>query len=787
MKHFSLSYRYLRRLLIAVQVVTTTVLLIAGHVVRADSPPKISTAGVPMDIIGNTVFQDYNRNGNQDTGEPGFANIPVRLFQSGIERGLVLTGSNGQFSFTNANVPVGIRPNTPYEIRIAAADFPAGFNLTRPVTATPGNNAQLIGNNAVVFLTTDASGNSPSTYGIGFAAGNPDLAITTSATSSTVAKGGTATFTIQVNNIGSGTATSVVVSTTLDPGLTYGSSSPTATTITTEGSSTVLRWSLNTLTAGAPQSTFSVIATADLEGVLYNTASVTTPDTESNPTNNISRACVSVPIKLCPGDQYVASVSAEFTNVQWFRNGSSTPIASGNSLTIVQSGSYSFTTTANTSCPANGCCPVIVEDGILPNLAITPANPAICAGTTTSLTATGCTSASLVWSTGATTISIPVSPTATTVYSVTCNSTTYGTCTVSASTTVTVNPSVTATLSSATICNGTIASLTATGGTSYTLNPGGLLSVASIGSFTVNPSLTTDYVVSVTDANGCSGTATGTVTVNPSVTATLSSATICNGTVASLTATGGTSYTLNPGGLLSVASIGSFTVNPSLTTDYVVSVTDANGCSGTATGTVTVNPSVTATLSSATICNGTVASLTATGGTSYTLNPGGLLSVASIGSFTVNPSLTTDYVVSVTDANGCSGTATGTVTVNPSVTATLSSATICNGTVASLTATGGTSYTLNPGGLLSMASIGSFTVNPSLTTDYVVSVTDANGCSGTATGTVTVNPSVTATLSSATICNGTVASLTATGGTSYTLNPGGLLSVASIGSFTVNP
>ena len=745
--------------LFACSLLLTTGLAWAGY----PTPNKPGT-------IGNAVFQDYNHNGNLDTGEPGFANIPVQLYQSGIKRGQTLTDANGQFTFTNTNVPAGIQPNTTYEIRIVAADFPAGFTLTKQATSSVGNNAQFTGNNAVVTLTTDGSGNPASLYGIGFAAGYPDLVITTSATSSTAAKGSNVTFTIQVNNTGSGAATSVIASTTLDAGLSYVSSSPTATTVTS-GTATVLMWNLNTITAGAPTTTLSVVATAQTEGVLYNTASVSTVDTDNNPSNNISRGCVSVPIKLCPSDKYVASLPSDYTNVQWFRNGSSTPIASGNSFTIVQSGSYSFTTTANTSCPANGCCPIIVEDGIVPNLAITPTNPAICAGTSTTLTASGCTGGTLLWNTSATSASIFVSPAVTTIYSVTCNSTTYGTCTASISTTVTVNPSVTATLSSATICNGTTASLTATGGTNYVFSTG---ASNTTGLLTVSPSATTLYSVTVTNGQGCSAVATGTVTVNPSVTATLSSATICNGTTASLTATGGTTYLFSTG---TSNTTGLLSVSPSATTLYSVTVTNGQGCSAVATGTVTVNPSVTATLSSATICNGTTASLTATGGTNYVFSTG---ASNTTGLLTVSPSATTLYSVTVTNGQGCSAVATGTVTVNPSVTATLSSATICNGTTASLTATGGTTYLFSTG---TSNTTGLLSVSPSATTLYSVTVTNGQGCSAVATGTVTVNPSVTATLSSATICNGTTASLTATGGTNYlfstgTSNTTGLLSVA---------
>ena len=771
-----------------------TLMLLTGQVARAYDADGSPSAKPMVMAIGNTVFQDYNRNGNLDSGEPGFNNVTVRLFQSGIQRGITTTDASGQYSFTNANVSVGIKPNTAYEIRITAADFPTGFNLTNSSTGGgPGNDAQLIGNNAVVSLTTDGTGNSTATYGIGFAAGNPDLVITTSATSSSVVKGNNATFTIQVNNTGTGTATSVVVSTTLDPGLTYVSSTPTAASSTTTANGTVLTWNAGTITAGAPTTNFSIVTNTTKEGVLYNTAAVTTADTENNPSNNISRGCITVPIKFCPNDKFAVNLPVDYTNVQWFKNG--TPIASGNSFTIVSSGSYSFTTTANTSCPTGGCCPIIVEDAINPNLAITPASPAICFGQSTSLTVAGCSNGDLLWSNGATTANILVSPTATTVYSVTCTSNTYGYCNATASATVTVNPLPIATLTSATICNGTSTTLTASGGSSYRFSDGTTVTTNTTGLLPVAPTTngSNPYSVTVTTALGCTAVASGSVFVNPAVVATLSSATICNGTSTTLTATGGTSYRFSDGTTVTTNSTGLLPVAPTTngSNPYSVTVTSQFGCVGTASGSVFVNPAVVATLSSATICNGTSTTLTATGGTSYRFSDGTTVTTNSTGLLPVAPTTngSNPYSVTVTSQFGCVGTATGSVFVNPAVVATLSSATICNGTSTTLTATGGTSYRFSDGTTVTTNSTGLLPVAPTTngSNPYSVTVTSQFGCVGTASGSVFVNPAVVATLSSATICNGTSTTLTATGGTSYRFSDGTTVTTNSTGLLPVAP
>lgn len=645
-------------------------LMLLGQTARAYVPG--GEAAPKVLGIGNLVFLDYNRNGIQDAGEPGIANVRVRLFQSGIERAQATTDNNGQYSFST-----GLVGNTAYEVRIIPGDFPAGLKLTGYQKGSDrelDNDAQLIGGNAVVFITTNGTNSADNSYDIGFIAGNPDLIVAKSTNVSQTTLGSNATFTIQVTNSGSGAATNVQVRDTLDVGLAYVSSSPAATTVA-YGATRILSWNVGTLTAGSSTS-ITVTTTTRAEGVLYNTAYATTTDTENSLANNSGGACVTVPIKLCTGEEYVASVPAQYTNVQWFRNGGTTPVGTGNSFTIVQSGSYTFATTSNTSCPAGGCCPIVVEDGLAPTLTITPANPVICQGQSTSLTVGGCTGGTLLWSSNtlnATTSTILVSPSLTAVYSVTCTPTGYGTCPGVTSTTVTVNPSVTATLSSITICNGTSGTLVASGGSRYafsdgTTNTTGLLTVAP----TVNGS--NPYSVTVTSAQGCSAVATGTVTVNPSVTATItvSSATVCQGESISLVANGGSTYVWSTGETTAAISV-------TASGTYSVTATSLQGCGGIASTTVTVNPAPQLTINSLTLCAGSTSTLTVTGCSGGTL----LWSTGdNTASLAITPLVTTTYSATCTFSTGCSATIATTVTVNevPTFTvAPIAVAATCNG------------------------------------------------------------------------------------------------------------
>ncbi|WP_077923503.1 SdrD B-like domain-containing protein [Spirosoma sp. 209] len=796
----------------------------AGASAPDDSPPGNRPPGArnaPKALaLGNRVFHDYNRNGRQDDGEVGIGNVKLRLYQQGIQRGQTTSDANGQYTFDDAVVTGGLKPNTAYEIRVATTDLPAGFSLTkRNQGDTSGDSdAQVIGNQIVVFAATGGTNSPNDSYDIGLAAGAPDLSLTKTATVTSVTLGSNAGFTIRVDNISpDGVATNVVVKDTLDAGVLYVSSSPAATVSTTPSSQTVLTWSLGTMLAGATSSINLTVKT-NAEGIVYNTAYVTTADAEISTRNNVSRAGVTVPVKMCPGESYVASLPVGYTNVQWYRNANPAPVASGNSFTITQAGSYSFTTTANVDCPASGCVPLVIEDGILPNLSAVASATAICVGGSTSLTATGCGTGTILWSTGSSAASITVSPTSTTAYSFTCTSNTYGTCTASTSTTITVNPNPVVTLSSTTVCAGATASLTATPGyASYVFSPG-LTQVggASGNTATLATSLsaagsTTTYSVTAISTSGCSATASGAITVNPNPVITLSSTTVCAGTTASLTATPGYASYVFSAGLTQVggASGNTATLATSLSaanssTVYSVTAISAEGCTAVGSGTVVVNSNPVITLSSTTVCAGTTASLTATPGYASYVFSAGLTQVggASGNTATLATSLSaanssTVYSVTAISAEGCTAVGSGTVVVNSNPVITLSSTTVCAGTTASLTATPGyASYVFSPGlTQVGGASGNTATLATSLSaanssTVYSVTAISAEGCTAVGSGTVVVNanPVASITVSNATICSGQSSTLTASGGATYrwsTNEVTAAISVTSTGVYSV--
>jgi hypothetical protein len=56
-----------------------------------------------------------------------------------------------------------------------------------------------------------------------------------------------------------------------------------------------------------------------------------------------------------------ASVPSNYTGVIWKDAQGNTVMSTGNTVTLTKAGTYTFTAT-NGTCPAGGCCPVIVEE-----------------------------------------------------------------------------------------------------------------------------------------------------------------------------------------------------------------------------------------------------------------------------------------------------------------------------------------------------------------------------------------------------------------------------------------
>ena len=395
------------------------------------------------------------------------------------------------------------------------------------------------------------------------------------------------------------------------------------------------------------------------------------------------------------------------------------------------------------------------------------------------------------------------SPTSTTTYtvSVTGND---GDCPGQATVKVTVNPLPVVTVSStAVICEGQSTQLTASGATSYVWSPSTGLSNPNIANPVASPTTTTTYSVIGTDANGCESvekTVLVTVKEKPSGSVAQSEIAICTGQSAQLQASGGVSYSWT-GSNLTNNSIANPIATPTSTTVYTVTITGSNGCTDTKQVIVTVNGLPTANAGNNTqICVGGSVALSGSGagiGGTYSWSPTIGLNNPNVQNPTASPTSTTDYVLTVTNANGCTDTDDVRVTVVTPAALTISadnvvqtSVDLCKGQSSVLRAlmSGAVSYSWTPITNISNPIIQNPTITPTQNTTYSVTVTDGNGCERTESISVVVNdlPAGDVSFASVDICKDESVQLQAFGGTTYSWT-GSNLSNPNIANPVVTP
>lgn len=385
---------------------------------------------------------------------------------------------------------------------------------------------------------------------------------------------------------------------------------------------------------------------------------------------------------------------------------------------------------------------------------------------------------------------------------------------------------------SRTICSGTVTSLggapTASGGAggyTYSWTPSSGLSSTTVSNPDASPTATTTYTISVTDAVSAVGSATLTVTVDPSPIVNAGSDLVnCIGASVNFSpsVTGGVSYLWNFGDgntsslfapSHSYATTGTFPVSLSvigssgctaydtllitiespnlsftstnatcngicdgtgvvtvaggfapfnylwsngMTTSnasglcagtYTATVTDAIGCTSNSTITVTEPTAIIANLTTTNVscngaCNGS-AIISPTGGSApyaYYWSP------ASQTTQSVTGLCAGMIIAVVTDINGCTGSDTTFITEPaPLIVTTTLSDTICSSTSTSISgsvAGGSAPYIYNwSDQITTISTTQSTSVSPVANTIYILTVTDATGCSGAGTDTVIVLPS----------------------------------------------
>ncbi|RAJ17518.1 putative secreted protein (Por secretion system target), partial [Gelidibacter algens] len=323
--------------------------------------------------------------------------------------------------------------------------------------------------------------------------------------------------------------------------------------------------------------------------------------------------------------------------------------ATGSSITVSPRSTTTYTVTGtNKDCEATDTVKVTVLN-YETVVADAGGERNLCAGSSTTLTARG--GSSYLWSTGEKTAKISVSPSVTTIYTVTAYDS-KGENSDQADVKIVVKPVPAVDAgSNITINPGESTTLRATGADGYKWSTGGNHS-----SITVSPKSTTTYTVTGNN-NDCEATDTVTVTVSNSETVTADAGgerNLCAGSSTTLTARGGSTYLWSTG-----EKTEKITVSPSISTIYTVTAYDSSGKnSDKAYVKINVNPIPAVDAgSNVTINAGESTTLRATGGDEYQWSTGGTRS-----SITVSPKSTATYTV-IGIRNSCEALATVKVTV----------------------------------------------------------------------------------------------------------------------------
>lgn len=216
------------------------------------------------------------------------------------------------------------------------------------------------------------------------------------------------------------------------------------------------------------------------------------------------------------------------------------------------------------------------------------------------------------------------------------------------------------------LCPGASLELPAVGGLGYTWTPAESLDDATSASPIATPAATTTYTVTTT-LGTCTDSESVTIGVVDTIVASAGPDVIlCYGDLVNLAGSGGLTYQWEPASGLSDPSVANPVASPEASTLYTLTATDIAGCTDTDEVLVTVNPlPVVSAKPDTLVCPGSMVQLAASGGVSYAWSPTEGLSdpTSPFPSYTANEAAS--FVAVVTDANGCSDTASASIGVEP--------------------------------------------------------------------------------------------------------------------------
>ncbi|MGG9972433.1 gliding motility-associated C-terminal domain-containing protein [Ferruginibacter sp. SUN002] len=330
------------------------------------------------------------------------------------------------------------------------------------------------------------------------------------------------------------------------------------------------------------------------------------------------------------------------------------------------------------------------------------------------------------------------------------------------------------------ICSNVTATvnLKGTGGNTYKWTPANLLDNDNSPTPIATITNTTKFYVTVTNAAGCSGTDSITLTINSLPTVkTNNDTTLCFGKPAQLKTTGAVNYKWSPDYKLSNLNIDNPIATPDIPTQYIVTGTAANGCKANDTVNINVQtkPNIQLTKDS-TICKNTSIQLTASGASSYQWTPTASLINPNTFNPTAQPANNTTYYLTTTDNYNCSYLDSVKISVKQIPNFSISpDKNICsNNQQIQLSASGGDSYTWSPAALVSNPNISNPIAVNTTTTTFTVNIKEAKcNYQTNLSTTVQISPEINVSVSKSNDidCFNRSAKLIATGADEYSWSP----------------
>jgi gliding motility-associated-like protein len=651
-------------------------------------------------------------------------------------------------------------------VKLGVGELVSGNNDVFHVTVNPLPTATVTASGSTTFcqggsVTLTANGGTGLSYQWSNGSNNQTLPVTSA---------GSYTVTVTGANGCSSTSAATVVTVNSLP------SAPaiTGTPIVCAGSTSLLSTTANNpVWSSANSAVATVGANGLVTGVSAGTVAVTYSTTNSNgcvnsqselvTVNTLPTAAISTlgETTFCLGGSVTLLASSPTAGMtytyQWRLNGTAITGATSSTFVANASGAYSVTITTNSGCSATSATTTVIENP-LPILAANVGATSVCEGSTGVITNA---QAGGLWSTANNAIATINATTGTVtgvapgLTSLIYTYTNANGCSNSVSTSYTVKALSSAEITaggSTTICQGASVVLTASSGTSYLWSTGAITQSITV-------STAQDISVTVTNSNGCASTsAITTVAVNALPLANIASLngnSFCEGGSITLVASNGASYAWSNGAITQSTTL-------STSASATVTVTDASGCSATsAPFVVTMNPAPVATITASgatTFCAGSTVTLTAPVAASYLWSSGETTQ-------SIVASVDGPYTVTITNGLGCAATSANTnITVLsvPVVQAIAGSNSLCEGATTTLTnASIGGSWASNNLATASIDAAGLLTGVSSGTSTISYSVTNANGCTSAVqiNVNVTANPVLPTIAGSSAVCVGSTTTL----------------------------